>query len=74
MTQATAADHDDGDSIGGDDEVRVRSEVHDSVSLRSCSTALGLHQPQRAHAAAQDFVAHGGEMQGEEQQREGDRP
>ena len=36
---------------------------------------LRLHQIRmRAHAPAQDLVAHGGEMQREEQQREGHAP
>ena len=46
--------------VGGDDEIGVRSKVHAS------RPALRLHQPHRAHAPAQDFVAHGGEMQRDE--------
>ncbi len=44
----------------------VRTESSCAVSVR---VTFGLHQLQAAHAPAQDLVAHGGEMQREEQQR-----
>ena len=51
------ADDHNGGRVGGDDEVDV-------IALPASSArGVGLHQPQRPHAAAQDFVAHGGEKQ-----------
>ena len=61
-----------GDRVGRDDEDGVRAEIHHEIMTRF-RRGLRLHQHQRAHAAAQDLVAHGGEMQRDEQQREGQR-
>src|SRR6266481_623636 len=43
------------------------------IASWSLSGALGLGQHQGADAPAQDLVAHGGEVKGDEQQREGKR-